>query len=39
MLGVRRLHVGLAEVRVQLDLVDRGHDLGLGQQVVEVVGA
>jgi hypothetical protein len=31
------LHLGLLEVRVQLDLVDGGDDLGLVQQVREVL--
>src|ERR1700761_544116 len=37
MLGVERLHLGLLEVRVQLDLVDGGDDLGLIEQVREVL--
>jgi hypothetical protein len=32
-LGVRGLHAGLGEVRVYLDLVHRGHDVGLLQEV------
>ena len=36
MLGVDLEQLGLPEVGVHLDLVDRRHDLGLGQQPVEV---
>jgi len=36
-LGVERLHLGLLEVWVQLDLVDGGDDLGLIKQVREVL--
>jgi hypothetical protein len=36
-LGVDVLHIRLGEVRVQLNLVYSGHDLGLPQQIVEVV--
>ena len=35
--GVERLHLGLLEVGVQLDLVDGGDDLGLIKQVREVL--
>ena len=38
MLGVERLHLGLLEVGVQLDLVDGGDDLGHVKQVREVPG-
>ena len=37
-LGVGGTDLGLREVRVHLDLVDRGHDAGVLQQLVEVVG-
>jgi hypothetical protein len=36
-LGVERLHLGLLEVGVQLDLVNGGDDLGLIEQVREVL--
>ena len=36
MLGVERLHPGLLEVGVQLDLVDSGSDLGLVEQLRQV---
>jgi len=36
-LGVERLHLGLLEVGMQLDLVDGGNDLGLIKQVREVL--
>ena len=37
-LGVDALQRGLLEVGVDLDLVHRRHDRGLGQQAVEVLG-
>ncbi|QJS99219.1 hypothetical protein G9272_01895 [Streptomyces asoensis] len=36
--GVRLAYLGLDEVRVQLDLVDRGHDVGAVDEVLQVVG-
>jgi hypothetical protein len=35
--GVERLHLGLLEVGVQLDLVDGGHDLCHVKQIREVL--
>ena len=39
MLGVGGLHLRLGEVGVQLDLVHRGHDVGAGEQIGQVVAA